>query len=129
MTPYIEEAERLLRLAERDFQTFRILSEHQEADLASTCFHAQQSVEKALKSVLTACQITFRRTHDLEELSLLLEDAGTSPPVSIGDYRRLNPCAVEMRYDDQIMVLVTRDEANAIARETLKWAKEFLSAP
>ena len=127
MMPYIEEAERLFRLAERDYQTFSILFAHQEADLAPTCFHAQQSVEKALKSVLTSRQLTFRRTHDLEELSLLLEDAGISPPVPIGDYRRLNPCAVEMRYDDQVMVLVTREEANSIAQETLKWAGKLLS--
>ena len=127
MMPYIEEAERLFRLAERDYQTFKILSAHQDADIAPTCFHAQQSVEKALKSVLTARQIPFRRVHDLEELSMLLADAGFLPPIPISDYRRLNPCAVEMRYDDQVIVLVTREEANSIAKETLQWAGKLLS--
>lgn len=30
-------------------------------------FHAQQSVEKALKALLTRRQVEFRRTHDLGE--------------------------------------------------------------
>ena len=127
MTPFTEEAERLIRLAERDFQTFTILCTHKEADPVPTCFHAQQSVEKALKAVLTARQIAYRRTHDLEELFLLLKDVGISPPFPIDDYRRLNPFAVEMRYDDQTLVLVTQEEANAIAQGTLTWAKEALS--
>ncbi|EXI72867.1 MAG TPA: HEPN domain-containing protein [Candidatus Accumulibacter phosphatis] len=48
MTPSIEEAHRLLRLAERDLQTYRILAAHPDASLAAACFHPQQSVEKAL---------------------------------------------------------------------------------
>jgi hypothetical protein len=57
MTPFIEEAHRLLRLAQRDLQTYRILAAHPDASLAATCFHAQQSVEKALKAVLTAHRV------------------------------------------------------------------------
>jgi HEPN domain-containing protein len=46
MTPSIEEAFRLLRLAQRDLQTYRILADHPDASLAATCFHAQQRVER-----------------------------------------------------------------------------------
>jgi HEPN domain-containing protein len=74
MTPFIEEARRLLRIAGRDYQTFTILRNHPEAELTPTCFHAQQAVEKALKAVLTIKHIDFRRTHDLEELANLLAD-------------------------------------------------------
>ena len=84
-------------------------------------------MEKALKAVLTIRHIVFRRNHDLEELFLLLNDAGMTPPVPIDSYRRLNPCAVELRYDDQVMILVTREEANAIAHDTLTWARSLLS--
>ena len=35
MTPYIEEAQRLLRHAERDYQTFAILRDHPRRDLTS----------------------------------------------------------------------------------------------
>ncbi|MQM31684.1 MAG: hypothetical protein CRU78_14645 [Candidatus Accumulibacter phosphatis] len=43
---------------------------HPDASLAATCFHAQQSVEKALKAVLTARGATFPRTHNLERARL-----------------------------------------------------------
>ena len=38
--------------------------------------HAQQTVEKCLKAVLSAHQIAFRKTHDLVELIDLLRDKG-----------------------------------------------------
>lgn len=43
MTPCIEEAHRLLRLAERDLHIFHILASHPDAALSAICFHAQQS--------------------------------------------------------------------------------------
>ncbi len=76
MTPFIEEARHLLHIAERDYQTFDILRAHPDSPLASTCFHAQQCVEKAMKAVLAARQVFFRRTHDLEEIANLLTEAG-----------------------------------------------------
>lgn len=124
MTPFIEEAQRLLRLAERDYQTFAILRDHPDAKLVPTCFHAQQSVEKALKAVLTARQVFFRYTHDLEELFNLLVDAGLMPPRSVNDLRRLSSFAVELRYDDQILPLLTREEGDQIAGEILDWARK-----
>lgn len=128
MTPSEEEARRLLRMANRDYRTFAILRDHAEADLASTCFHAQQAVEKALKAALTSRGIDYRRGHDLEELAHLLSDAGLSPPFAPRDYRRLNPFAVEFRYDDQSVILVTRAEADEIAAQTLRWAGEIVTA-
>ncbi|MEF8718566.1 MAG: hypothetical protein V5B44_12910 [Candidatus Accumulibacter necessarius] len=41
MTPSIGEALRLLRLAQRDLQIYRILADHPDSFLAATCFHAQ----------------------------------------------------------------------------------------
>jgi HEPN domain-containing protein len=127
MMPFIEEARRMLRLAERDFETFAILRAHPDAKLAPTCFHAQQSVEKALKAVLMARQVYFRYTHDLEELFKLLTEAGITPPHGIDALRRLSPFAVELRYDDQVIPLLTRDEAETIAVGTLRWAQGLVS--
>jgi hypothetical protein len=93
MTPSNEEALRLLRLAQRDLQTYRILADHPDASLAATCFHAQQSVEKALKAVLTARRATFPRTHNLEELGLLVAETGIGLPAPTTDFRRLTPFA------------------------------------
>ena len=97
MTPFVDEAKRLLRIAGRDYQTFTILRNHPEAELAPICFHAQQAVEKALKAVLTIKHIDFRRTHDLEELANLLADIDIASPFTPREFRRLNPFAVELR--------------------------------
>lgn len=61
-------------------------------------FHAQQSVEKALKALLVWKAIPFRRTHDLTELLDLLVDHEIALPQAIKDVDALNPFAVELRY-------------------------------
>ena len=43
-------------------------------------FHAQQSVEKALKAVLTDQSVESPRTHDLTELMDLVADSGAELP-------------------------------------------------
>ena len=65
MTPALEEAVRLLRLAHRDRSTLVLLARIPEAPMASLGFHAQQAVEKALKAVSVSRGIETRRTHDL----------------------------------------------------------------
>ena len=126
MTPFIEEAERLLRLARRDYQTCAILGSHPEAQIAPVCFHAQQCVEKALKAGLTANQVYFRYTHDLAELINLLTGAGIAPPFTAQELQRLTPFAVELRYDEGIPLL-TREEAADMATRTLAWAEALVA--
>ena len=122
MTAFIEEAQRLLRLAGRDLRAFEILGAHPDVDLAVAGFHAQQSVEKSLKAVLTARQIAYPRTHNLEELAHLIADAGHRLPLQPREFRRLNPFAVQLRYDDQALALLSREEAGELARQSLEWA-------
>jgi HEPN domain-containing protein len=126
MTPFIEEAERLLRLARRDHQTCAILGSHPEAQIAPICFHAQQCVEKALKAVMTANQVYFRYTHDLGELTNLLAGASITSPFTAGELQRLTPSAVELRYDEGVPLL-TRDEAADMATRTLAWAEVLVT--
>jgi HEPN domain-containing protein len=127
MTPYIEEAHRLLRLAERDLQTFSILAAHPDASLSAMCFHAQQSAEKSLKAVLTIHQVDFPRTHNLQELAGMVLDLHVEPPFTPTELRRLNPYAVEYRYDDQLIALLTKEEADHIATGTLAWAAAMVA--
>ena len=126
MTPFIEEAERLLRLARRDYQTCSILLSHPEAQIAPIWLHAQQCVEKALKAAMTANQVYFRYTHDLGELTNLLVGAGVTPPFTAGELQRLTPSAVELRYDEGVPLL-TREEADNIATRTLAWAEALVA--
>lgn len=81
MTPQREEAGRLLRLAMRDQAAFSMLCVAPEVNVAVALLHAQQSAEKALKSVLCLHHLEYRRTHDLEEAARLFA-AGVALPVS-----------------------------------------------
>jgi len=91
MTPQREEAERYLRLARRDEAAFRASLNSATVDFAVACFHSQQAVEKALKAVMSLHGLEFRRTHDLEELSGTLADAGVNLPLEGDELRRLAP--------------------------------------
>ena len=64
----------------------------------AACFHAQQCVEKYIKSVLIARQIPFRRIHDLE---VLLDACLTLYPLwesMRADAQLLTQYAVQFRY-------------------------------
>lgn len=122
MTPCIEEAHRLLRIAERDLQTLHILSTHPEAALAALGFHAQQCVEKSLKAALTTRGVDFPPTHNLEKLAGLAIAHGLNLPIQTRELRKLNPFAVETRYNDEAIELLSREEASRIAEQTLIWA-------
>ena len=117
MTPQREEARRLLRLAERDFDAFELLAAGRDETHAAAGFHAQQAVEKALKALLCLRDIDFPRTHDLENLLALLSQVGASPDLSSADARALTPYAVSFRYDDEFIALLTEVEMrNAASR-------------
>lgn len=69
-------------------------------------FHAQQSVEKALKAWLSSKQIKYSHTHDLMSLLEDLEDSGEDIS-ELTDLIDLNPFAVQYRYES----LIEEDEA------------------
>ena len=127
MTPQREEAGRYLRLARRDEAAFRALLNSVTVDFAVACFHAQQAVEKALKAVMFLHGLEFRRTHDLEELSGSLTDAGINNPLEAEELRRLTPYAVEFRYDDEPMPLVSPEQAIEYTSRVLVWADKALA--
>lgn len=124
MTPALEEAGRLLRIAQGDRDAFMVLKDAPHIRLPVACFHAQQSVEKALKAVLTLQGIPFRRIHELAELAQLLSDHGVFPPATLDQLDALNPYAVVFRYDDSEIETLSRDEAEEIMESVLKWAND-----
>ena len=114
MTPPLEEAQRLLRLARRDRENFDLLLPLPQASLAALGFLAQQSVEKALKAVAASRGVEVRRTHDLAALGeAIVADVGALP-VTIDDLRSLNPYAVEFRHDDEIIPTTTRAQLDVL---------------
>ena len=127
MTPQREEAERFMRLARRDEAAFRALLTSSTVDFAVACFHAQQAIEKALKAVMFLHGLEFRRTHDLEELAGTLADVNIDIPLDGEELRRLTPYAVEFRYDDEPMPLVSPEQAISYASRVLAWADKTLA--
>lgn len=126
MTPALEEALRLLRLAHRDRTTLMLLARIPEAPMASVGFHAQQAVEKALKAATVSRGIETRRTHDLVALATALLDVVAVAPFTLDEVRQLNPFAVEYRYDDELQSGFSRDELTELVERVLAWAEAQL---
>jgi HEPN domain-containing protein len=122
MTPQLEEARRLLRLALRDQETFALLLPLPQANLAAIGFHAQQSAEKALKAIAVLRGIEFQRTHDLAALAQAILESGGELCMPVDDLRRLNPFAVEFRYDDELIPSISREELENLSSALIKQA-------
>lgn len=93
----IEQAKSLLRLAYRDYNA--LLAMERSALCADEIFgfHAQQAIEKALKSWLCAKDMLYPLTHELPRLLALLAGSGAS----VDDFVALDKYtvfAVEARY-------------------------------
>lgn len=123
MTAFLEEANRLLNLAKRDQSAFVALLGVEAAGLSIACFHAQQAAEKSIKAVLVLHGIEFRRTHDLLALASLLADKSVALPVTDDWLIRLTPYAVEFRYDDDPIHLISGREAEEIVTKLISFAE------
>lgn len=121
-----EEALSLLKLADRDWEILLVLKDADRVHLSGLAFHAQQLVEKALKSVLSIRHLPFDRTHDLVKLARTLDASGVSLPISLDDLGKLNPYAVIFRYDDTDIEIITRQEAVGLAQVIREWAIQIV---
>lgn len=88
----------LLDAAREDAKAVRALSQLPEISDTILGFHAQQSIEKALRAVLSSSGVAFRRTHDIAELLDLISDHRLPSPPFADFLDELNPFAVEARY-------------------------------
>lgn len=123
MTPQLEEALRLMRIARRDQETFGLLLPLEAASLSALGFHAQQAVEKSLKAIVALRNIEMKRTHNLAELVRVLQEEGESVPLSIEEVLVINPFAVEFRYDDEIIPVISREELKMRMDRIMDWAE------
>jgi HEPN domain-containing protein len=92
---------------------------------SQVAFHAQQAAEKALKAVLVHAWVDFPRTHDLQALLVLIDDAGMAVPPELEGVSALTRFAVETRYPGDLEP-ITPDEleqAIALAGKTIAWAR------
>jgi HEPN domain-containing protein len=98
----LELARLFLRKAGEDEALLDAIAQLNSVADATFGFHCQQAAEKLLKARLAALGIRFRRTHDLQELMTLLENAGEPLPDSLAGLDELTPFAVDFRYDDSL---------------------------
>lgn len=93
------------------------------------CFHAQQAAEKAIKAVYLKRGLTFRYTHDLDELIRVLVDSGVEVPDRVRDAIILTSYAWEARYPGLAEPVTEAEyqEAIEMAERVVLWAKEMIT--
>ena len=89
-------------------------------------FHAQQAVEKYLKSFLVYHQMEFTKTHDIAQLLDLVATKGPELAEMLCDAVALTPYAVEARYPGDAIALTVAEAEEAIA--TAQEARKAISA-
>jgi len=120
----IDLARSYLRLADRDIKALDLLIHSEKIDDETVGFHAQQAVEKCLKAVLAFSSISFRKTHDLQELMDLLLDQGKSLPPNTEQLDMLTPYAVLMRYDFVELKGFDRRSSYDLVMSVRNWAEQ-----
>lgn len=126
MKSAIDLARRYLELADRDIGAFDNMKNNPAFHVTTTCFHAQQGIEKCLKAVLALRGVAFRKTHDLDELVDLLDANHISHPFGSTALSMMNPYAVLLRYEDVEFAGVTAAEADKIVVLVRRWAGEVV---
>jgi HEPN domain-containing protein len=132
MASPLEYALLLLSKAKDDDVALQILIENRKVADEIIGFHAQQVIEKAIKSVLAYNQIVFRKTHDLAELIDIMTDNSILFPSELENAVELTPFAVEFRYDflpleSGKIDYMKRDSLRNLVRKSLEWANSTVS--
>ena len=109
-----------------------VLAKSRRADedilLETLCFHAQQSVEKAIKGVLVYSGIPFPKTHNIGVLLDLLPPE-TPRDMALGEAALLTDYAVTSRYPGDVEDVTTEELSMAIgtAERVLAWASGIVT--
>ena len=94
----LEQAQKMLQMAGKDLKALHALLDPAITDDEIFGFHAQQAVEKSLKSWIAGIGGSYDKTHDLRILLLTLRELGcdVSPFKGLTD---LNVYAIWFRYE------------------------------
>ena len=120
-------ANALLTKAHGDEAGLRALTDNSDVPDHVAGFLAQQAIEKSLKAVLTAYEVEFERSHDIDYLCGLLEDAGLDLTPELKSAVALTPWAVEFRYADPFVPApLDRSEALTTVIAVREWATQAI---
>jgi HEPN domain-containing protein len=103
-----------LTKADEDYQAAEYMIAGKRDFAAIIGFHAQQACEKYLKALLTAHQIEFSKTHDLNLLIYLLEPVIPGLSSQFGDLSWLTKLGVDHRYPGAYPVLTAVGSQRAV---------------
>ena len=95
----LEHAKSLLAMAKKDLKAINGMMDPETFDDEVFGFHAQQTVEKALKAWIAAIGERFPKTHDINELINILESHSELIGEDSLTLVTLYPFAVQYRYD------------------------------
>ena len=118
-----EVSEVLARKAEGDAKAVRVFASNLEISDDIVGFHAQQAVEKWLKSVIAGRGEDFEYTHDLHRLVMLATGEEGELPVDVDAVITLTQYAVPLRYEDLLDAEpLDREATVALVEEVGRWA-------
>lgn len=125
----LELAAQWMEKTRHDLVTARAVLDLLDGPNDTPCFHAQQAVEKALKALLTACDVRFQRVHDLMSHC----DAAIPYAPGLKAYRQriadLADYAIQVRYPgdweepsrtDALAALTTAEQVVSFITDELK---------
>jgi HEPN domain-containing protein len=122
-----ELAMKFLELAARDRNALRVLAADKTIADETVGFHAQQAVEKCLKSILILHGVAFRKTHALDELIDILNDNALPVPPNVDELEMLTPYAVLLRYDFLVSESLSRKETIVRVKLAYEWAERLIA--
>src|SRR5437016_10855937 len=120
------DAQEWLAYADGDLHYARLGQKDADALESLIVFHAQQAIEKALKAVLVGHEVDFPKTHDLEQLVEIIEEAGIAWPAGLNKVLQFTTFATQGRYPGFGDPITDADveEAIVMAEKVLVWAKQ-----
>lgn len=122
-----ELAELLARKAEDDELAMRELAANPEIADSIVGFHAQQAVEKWMKSVMACRGLAQEKSHDLGRLSAILMADGAELPCSRDRLEDLTQYSVPLRYEDLLDAEpLDREQTVKLVGEVKEWATASL---
>jgi HEPN domain-containing protein len=89
-------------------------------------FHAQQTVEKLIKAVLSSHGVTYPKTHALGYLIVSVQESGIDAPPELAEADVLSPWAVDFRYN--VPVALDRAASVALLAKLRAWAQMAVEA-
>jgi len=124
-----DEAQHLLAAARKDWKALHGMTDSEVFADEIFGFHAQQAVEKALKSWLSFLGIEYPKTHDLSFLLNDLQSHGQNVE-HLEDLVEFNPYAVQFRYEafDELGSPLDRDAVKNQVGDLLRMVEKLIGS-